>query len=581
MTDRKRRLKDDSDLESGSDIQQEDFDSEDYEDWWLSCTTSSARISSSNSIADTSGGSSLHNAISDNKDWQIINDVHEDCSPEIRLFVADSGPVYCPNSSNPIDYFDQFFMPSDDSGVNLWHHILAETNKYREMLLKQPTTYPNAVIRQLGVVTLPQLKAFIGVTMNMGLVQMPSCESYWTKSYANLDVPFFASIFRASTYRSLSRVFHVANNDEAQPRCSLNYDPSHKFRSVLDHFNKAWKRNYNLGRTISIDEAIVNLKSRRSSVKYTKMKEQPEWSPKEYNLCDSVTGYCYHTKYHLTSGTYSESGHSYDVCADLMSSLHHKNHHLYVDSHYTSVKLCETFLEQGTYVTGTVEPNCKYLPSFMKEKLQRDEYKVAKKNELMAINWMANKPVLLLSTCSSAAPVEIKNKRGRKIVIPGVVDEYSKHMEGVALSDRLTNCYSAERKTIKRWKEIVFHLIDRTVTNAYLLYKHNPNRSRRTMNHYEFVTKLVLQLVGEYREPYRKAGQPSCSQLAVARLVERHFAETVADGKRKTCAVCSSGALVGKPRTRKVRTFCPDCSVGLCVPNCFRYYHTEHCVMYN
>ena len=39
------------------------------------------------------------------------------------------------------------------------------------------------------------------------------------------------------------------------------------------------------------------------------------------------------------------------------------------------------------------------------------------------------------------------------------------------------------------------------------------------------------------------------------------------DQKRKVCRICSS----------KVRTWCPDnlCSVGLCVGDCFKSFHTR------
>jgi len=54
-------------------------------------------------------------------------------------------------------------------------------------------------------------------------------------------------------------------------------------------------------------------------------------------------------------------------------------------------------------------------------------------------------------------------------VVPKVVDHYNSGMGGVDLSDQLTHNYAAECKTIKCWKKVVFHLLDRTANNAYIL----------------------------------------------------------------------------------------------------------------
>jgi len=62
------------------------------------------------------------------------------------------------------------------------------------------------------------------------------------------------------------------------------------------------------------------------------------------------------------------------------------------------------------------------------------------------------------------------------------------------------------------------------------------------LTHYEFLSKLVIQLVCEYRELYKKTGRPPCpcSQFVTAKLVERHFPDTIPDNKRKMSVVCAS-----------------------------------------
>jgi hypothetical protein len=39
---------------------------------------------------------------------------------------------------------------------------------------------------------------------------------------------------------------------------------------------------------------------------------------------------------------------------------------------------------------------------------------------------------------------------------------------GIDVSDQMTDHYRAELGTVKCWRKVVFHLFDRTVTNAYI-----------------------------------------------------------------------------------------------------------------
>jgi len=84
-------------------------------------------------------------------------------------------------------------------------------------------------------------------------------------------------------------------------------------------------------------------------VKYIRIKKHHQWDPKEYNLCDAATGYCYNTKYNVSSGNASEDGQPFDVWVELMAGPHHKHHHLVVGNYYTSVRLREKFLDLCTY----------------------------------------------------------------------------------------------------------------------------------------------------------------------------------------------------------------------------------------
>ena len=77
---------------------------------------------------------------------------------------------------------------------------------------------------------------------------------------------------------------------------------------------------------------------------------------------------------------------------------------------------------------------------------------------------MDRKQVRMLSASSTIVPVEItRHNETRKI--PQIVADYKKGKNGggggVAVDklDRITDQYSSELKTVKFWRNIVFHLI--------------------------------------------------------------------------------------------------------------------------
>ena len=48
---------------------------------------------------------------------------------------------------------------------------------------------------------------------------------------------------------------------------------------------------------------------------------------------------------------------------------------------------------------------------------------------------------------------------------------YSRLTKGVDLSNQLISYYELNRKTIKWWKRIFFHLLDIAIVNSFIIYK--------------------------------------------------------------------------------------------------------------
>ena len=160
---------------------------------------------------------------------------------------------------------------------------------------------------------------------------------------------------------------------------------------------------------------------------------------------------------------------------------------------------------------------------------------------------------------------------------PYAIDQYNKFMDGVDKQDQSLSYYGFSRRTVKWWKKVFFHLLDTAVVNAYIMYTHSQQSSKK-LTHVQFRIELAKQLLLQGNSPASPEllGTPSPLQPA-ARLTERHFLEKVPsrpNGKQsqRDCAVCSF------KRGRKKRTTvyqCTKCGIGCCVVLCFELFHTK------
>ena len=109
--------------------------------------------------------------------------------------------------------------------------------------------------------------------------------------------------------------------------------------------------------------------------------------------------------------------------------------------------------------------------------------------------------------------------------------------------------------------------------SSHILFQWTPTSATKYIDHSEESKPLNLptaDLIGNYREGQGRPGRRSLN--CRVRFSGRHFIDWIPDIKPLKCAVCcgKSGNFAGS----RVRTWCPDCGVRLCVGQCFRDFHT-------
>lgn len=245
-------------------------------------------------------------------------------------------------------------------------------------------------------------------------------------------------------------------------------------------------------------------------------------------------------------------------------------HHVTIDSWFTSPKLLHDLRNRGIFCTGTVITTRKGMPSsFKKARLPKGDTIVKSQGPLMAVLYSDRRHVTVLSTTGSSRMIRKANSKGKVVKAPGVVHKYNETMGGVDLGDQLMAQYEPQFRSIKFWKKIFFSFLMMAAVNAYICYK-SSFVIRKKMDHLQFQKKIVKGLLGNFREGRSKRGRVGV--LRCARLTAKHFIDWVPGRKRMRCAVCAKRG--GNFAGTRIRTWCPDCSVGLCVGNCFKKFHT-------
>lgn len=171
-----------------------------------------------------------------------------------------------------INYFESIF---DDQ---IWSNIVNETNRYA----KQNNS------KNWSDVTVPEIKAFIGCLIAMGIHQLPALKNYWS-SDPFLRVDSVASVMTANRFKKIVENLHCNDNETQPPKSDPNYDKLHKVKPLLEFLNENIRKVYKPSGVVTVDESMIPFKGRYVLKQY--MPKKPiKWGYKVWCLCDSYTG---------------------------------------------------------------------------------------------------------------------------------------------------------------------------------------------------------------------------------------------------------------------------------------------------
>ena len=133
----------------------------------------------------------------------------------IQPFTSPVGPTI-PIPESPIGIFKLFFTE------DVLQAIVDESNRYAKQVIRQER------FDQWTKITLPELRAYVGFCILMGINKLPCIEDYWRCDPA-LHNSALAERITRDRFCDIAKYIHFVNNDTLIPRGSLDVADSAMF----------------------------------------------------------------------------------------------------------------------------------------------------------------------------------------------------------------------------------------------------------------------------------------------------------------------------------------------------------------
>ena len=490
--------------------------------------------------------------------------------PQDRNFNEEVGMrVEMENNSSCLNYFELLFTD------NVYQLILNETARCER---QKRHLDPNSR-GHLHNLTVPELKAWLGLTLAMGLVKKPNLKSYWCNKSV-IKTPLFPNTMLRDRYLHILQFMHFVDNNNATDPADPNRDKLWKIRPFLNALLPRFTTVYSPSQNLSVDETLIKFKGCVQFRQFLPLKRS-QLGLKGFVVADSATGYVLDTMiYTGKEGPAVSRDLAMGVVLKLVEPYVDKGYRLFVDNWYTSVPLFLELERRGILACGTVRGNRKFLPKDSVDqtkehvkRLKRGESLFRQNNNLVCVTWKDKKLVHLLSTIPEGLEIgQVERKvrsKGRwqkqNFAQPKVIKMYNSHMGGVDLGDqRIATCSRLMKGNIWCYK-IFFHMLEVSALNAHIMYK---RAGHGNVTLAAFKEKLVEQLIAgnSFRRDTANNLSAIAAQLPDIRFNRVQFHHPVKTDTHKKCKV----------HIQRVETVyeCTVCQVRMCPAPCSERYHT-------
>ncbi|CAF1660588.1 unnamed protein product, partial [Adineta ricciae] len=261
----------------------------------------------------------------------------------------------------------------------------------------------------------------------------------------------------------------------------------------------------------------------------------------------------------------------------------------------------------GIFSVGTVRAN--RLPDLMmkdEKQLKQEgrgatDYRITYVDgiELCATRWFDNNVVNVLSTLSGCESKDLvkrwssSEKKHLQVERPNVIKNYNQYMGGVDLCDMLVSLYRINIRSKKYYMKILFHLIDLSIVNGWLLYRRHCSQFRLPKNEIISLLQFRIKVAEALLRPIiperpSNRGRPSKSLQSKdnnpskkprVASVPLPPSSVRFDGFNHWPVFTSQGRCSYPECNGRSSFTCSKCQLRLCLTsrkNCFKAYHEGH-----
>lgn len=200
-----------------------------------------------------------------------------------------------------------------------------------------PDMPPHSRLRKWTTTNDGEMKAFLAMTLNMGLMKHQNIQDYWSTSPV-LSTPFFGSVMPRDRFLLIMSFLHLSNNDLAIPSGQDGYFPLQKLGTPYINLLQNFQSHYVPVQTIAIDEGMIPWRGNLQFRVYNPDKPV-KYGIILYMLCDSSNGYCCRVEMYTGKEArrqVSQHGVTYDLVMRSMEPYLFQGCHLYVDNYFSS-----------------------------------------------------------------------------------------------------------------------------------------------------------------------------------------------------------------------------------------------------
>lgn len=163
-----------------------------------------------------------------------------------------------------------------------------------------------------------------------------------------------------------------------------------------------------------------------------------------------------------------------------------------MDNSYNSITLSKKLLFRKTHTTSTLRSNRKRNPKQLtSKKMKPGEHVWLRKGKVYVSGKI--KEAFCASLQSHPCMTEVNNAKGKMVTKPLEIHNYNKNMSGVDSCDQFTSYYSCPRKSVRWYTKVIFHLLDVTIVNSFLLFK---EIKKLKMGLIKFRENIILDICG-------------------------------------------------------------------------------------